>query len=894
MRKIAVALVSGGKDSVYAIECARRVGFSIRAVATLLPRDNAVETDSYMYQSVGTSLGAAIAECLGVPHYSAHVKGRPVNTETLECTFQDDDELYDLQTLLERVKKANPDVDAVTCGAILSEYQRRRLESICGYVRLLPVCLMWNREQKGLLKSMIDWGLHAVVVKTASMGLSKKHLGHSVSDLFPHFLELNRQYDFHVCGEGGEYETVTLDCPLFTRGSIIVPDWEQICHSDDAMAPVWLQSPLQWKIAPKDPANSWPRVQSDANVRDLELLRIQPYQDLIDTAVNDWGVDVHDGESAAAPSFDGEGPTPGIDPTSACAWDECGNRTCHARTFSSGSILTGDICVTCSKEGGGTEGDVSPPPSISWIQIVRESMRTWLDEQLSKTVNGGMRARIVEAVCQVCCPDFIGIPHDVFEASGSGPVALTVFVTPLPRWVQLRLRIVLGRPEGFAIPPVFSLKSPTDDSLLHVHSVNLWVPSCFALGTYGMDRLASCCSCQGVRCELVSESSLSAAYLFLRGCDGRLPFTCDFPDEKCGTHPFFRRRGLQEYRALVPALYTALQTANAFVSMQYTRHLCYTGGANRGFPHNDGEHFADGTELGGLDSTEPQDINSATLRVPQLKTPPFVASCFVVFVTLTEGKAETKPKSDKNLGVVERLVRSLIARSSSRSDHSFSGDDTGNQSVVIVAEAPNLPGKARVLILPMWDISPRLGDRACSQVCRASHQRQDGEKYTATVTVVERFLEVRKDTESTGRGSGTGIRSVVACLSFQRRHGYAGCQSLEELVEELCSTLTHWLKAHSVQEGVASLYLGNTEEAVTTRGRERVIEVCVFYCPSYLCSLQMDSESFEAKCLQRIGAGCCASAAASCEFSPIITFFPVLNLSGGLFQIVAHTLSAYA
>ena len=100
---------------MYAIHCARRLGFSIRAVATLLPRENAVETDSYMYQSVGTTLGAAVAECLGVPHYSAHVKGQPINTETLQYTFDPNDEVNDLQLLLERVKVS---VKFARCSAI--------------------------------------------------------------------------------------------------------------------------------------------------------------------------------------------------------------------------------------------------------------------------------------------------------------------------------------------------------------------------------------------------------------------------------------------------------------------------------------------------------------------------------------------------------------------------------------------------------------------------------------------------------------------------------------------------------------------------------------------------------------------------------------------------------
>lgn len=30
-------------------------------------------------------------------------------------------------------------------------------------------------------------------------------------------LPKNDEYGSHVCGEGGEYETLTLDCPLFKR-----------------------------------------------------------------------------------------------------------------------------------------------------------------------------------------------------------------------------------------------------------------------------------------------------------------------------------------------------------------------------------------------------------------------------------------------------------------------------------------------------------------------------------------------------------------------------------------------------------------------------------------------------------------------------------------------------
>lgn len=100
----AVGLLSGGKDSIFAMHYARELGHSICAVATLLPRGDAIETDSYMYQSVGTHMTAAIAKCLGVPHFSAQVNGQPILTETLNYKHTAGDEVEDLCALLLRVK----------------------------------------------------------------------------------------------------------------------------------------------------------------------------------------------------------------------------------------------------------------------------------------------------------------------------------------------------------------------------------------------------------------------------------------------------------------------------------------------------------------------------------------------------------------------------------------------------------------------------------------------------------------------------------------------------------------------------------------------------------------------------------------------------------------------
>ena len=63
----------------------------------------------------------------------------------------------------------------------------------------------------------------------------------SLSDMESELTALNRKFGVNVCGEGGEYETFSLDSPLFRR-RLTVTEANTIAHSDDAFAPVFLMS----------------------------------------------------------------------------------------------------------------------------------------------------------------------------------------------------------------------------------------------------------------------------------------------------------------------------------------------------------------------------------------------------------------------------------------------------------------------------------------------------------------------------------------------------------------------------------------------------------------------------------------------------------------------------
>uniref|UniRef100_A0A3P8V350 Diphthine--ammonia ligase n=1 Tax=Cynoglossus semilaevis TaxID=244447 RepID=A0A3P8V350_CYNSE len=230
-----VALISGGKDSCYNMMQCVAAGHRIVALANLRPALTD-ELDSYMYQTVGHQAIDLYAEAMDLPLYRRTIQGTSLETGR-NYSETKGDEVEDLYELLRQVKEKEA-VEGVSVGAILSDYQRVRVENVCSRLSLQPLAYLWRRDQESLLSEMISSDLHAILIKVAAFGLDpEKHLGKPLSDMEPLLKQLSQKYGVHVCGEGGEYETFTLDCPLFKK-KIVIDAAETVIHSADAFAPV--------------------------------------------------------------------------------------------------------------------------------------------------------------------------------------------------------------------------------------------------------------------------------------------------------------------------------------------------------------------------------------------------------------------------------------------------------------------------------------------------------------------------------------------------------------------------------------------------------------------------------------------------------------------------------
>lgn len=247
-----VGLISGGKDSCFAMMRCVQYGHQIVALANLMPADDSVdELDSYMYQTVGHQIVVSYSKCMGVPLFRRKIQGSTRHHE-LSYNMTAGDEVEDMFILLKEVKRQIPSITGVSSGAIASDYQRLRVESVCSRLGLISLAYLWKEDQSLLLQEMIKAGIVAITVKVAAIGLNpSKHLGKELSELSSHLHKLKELYGINVCGEGGEYETLTLDCPLFENARLLLDEYQIVLHSSDSIAPVGILHPSGFHVEQK-------------------------------------------------------------------------------------------------------------------------------------------------------------------------------------------------------------------------------------------------------------------------------------------------------------------------------------------------------------------------------------------------------------------------------------------------------------------------------------------------------------------------------------------------------------------------------------------------------------------------------------------------------------------
>jgi len=109
-------------------------------------------------------------------------------------------------------------VEGVVHGGITSSYQKQAFEDICGRNNLNVIAPLWNSNPVTYMNELIDRGFRIIIVAVSAMGLEKEWLGAVIDkDSLAKLESLSKKYGFNLAFEGGEAETLVIDCPMFKK-----------------------------------------------------------------------------------------------------------------------------------------------------------------------------------------------------------------------------------------------------------------------------------------------------------------------------------------------------------------------------------------------------------------------------------------------------------------------------------------------------------------------------------------------------------------------------------------------------------------------------------------------------------------------------------------------------
>jgi len=194
-------LFSGGKDSTYAVYLAKKYGNEIPCLISIISEN----PESYMFHTPSISKVKKQAEIMNIPLITQKTKG------------QKEEELKDLEKVIQKAKKEYK-IEGIVTGSVESAYQASRVQKICDNLELECFNPLWQKDQFELLHDLIEKKFKIIITGVFAYPLDKTWLGREIDEVFiKEVTTLYKKYKINPAGEGGEFETFVLGCPLFSK-----------------------------------------------------------------------------------------------------------------------------------------------------------------------------------------------------------------------------------------------------------------------------------------------------------------------------------------------------------------------------------------------------------------------------------------------------------------------------------------------------------------------------------------------------------------------------------------------------------------------------------------------------------------------------------------------------
>lgn len=194
-------LFSGGKDSAYAAYLAKKNGYKLSCLISIVSKNK----ESFMFHTPSIEKTEKQATVMRVPLLKKETEGKK------------EEELEDLESAIKlAIKKYK--IRGIVTGAVGSVYQASRIQTICNKLGIECFNPLWQKDQIELLEELIKNKFEVILTGVFAYPLEEKWLGRKIDKGFiEEMKKLEEKYKINPAGEGGEIETFVLDCPLFSR-----------------------------------------------------------------------------------------------------------------------------------------------------------------------------------------------------------------------------------------------------------------------------------------------------------------------------------------------------------------------------------------------------------------------------------------------------------------------------------------------------------------------------------------------------------------------------------------------------------------------------------------------------------------------------------------------------
>ncbi|MDD5109559.1 MAG: diphthine--ammonia ligase, partial [Candidatus Omnitrophica bacterium] len=192
----AISSWSGGKDSCFACYKAMQQGYDIKLLLNFVSR----ESRRGCFHGIEGRLLKFQADLVGVPLAQREVSP--------------DMQKYEAEFKSAVTELRGSDIGSMVFGDIYLLEHESWIERVCGDLKIKALEPLWNNSPENIIAEFLKAGFKAIIVSCKADIMGQEFLGRYIDQ---DLVEELKKRGICPCGEKGEFHTLVVDGPIFSR-----------------------------------------------------------------------------------------------------------------------------------------------------------------------------------------------------------------------------------------------------------------------------------------------------------------------------------------------------------------------------------------------------------------------------------------------------------------------------------------------------------------------------------------------------------------------------------------------------------------------------------------------------------------------------------------------------